>query len=200
MKYILSEAGNWVKIFYLLIFSFLGLFVAILILTGFSAFFGMTDSLNLSYIRLSSLLQEVFVFLVPSFVVAFWSNRNPWQLLELHGGKRLPSGIIFGVVIFCVAYPFISYITEWNMQIVFPESMKGIETQMRSMENVAQQTTDKLLEGKNPWNFILNILFVAGLAALSILWFFLSINYGGNAWLFIFVFQKLMGANCCSFF
>ncbi|MFA6701327.1 MAG: CPBP family intramembrane glutamic endopeptidase [Dysgonamonadaceae bacterium] len=167
MKQFLSDKGNGMKIFYLLLFSFLGLLVAISFLAMFGSIFGLTSVTDVWYIRISSILQEVFVFLLPAYIVAVLSDKKPLKLMELHGGDKLASGIILGIILFCLAYPFISYVTQWNTQIEFPDALKNVETWMRNMEDAAKQTTDQLLAGNNIGNLVLNILLVAGLAALS---------------------------------
>lgn len=167
MKQFLSDAGNGMKIFYLLLFSFMGLLIAISFLALFSSIFGLTSVTDVWYIRISSILQEVFVFLIPAYIVAMLSDKKPFKLMEMHGGEKLASGIILGIVLFCLAYPFISYVTQWNMKIEFPDAFKNVETWMRNMEDAAKQTTDQLLAGNNLGDFGLNILLIAGLAALS---------------------------------
>ncbi|MEA5081573.1 MAG: CPBP family intramembrane glutamic endopeptidase [Dysgonamonadaceae bacterium] len=167
MKQFLSNTGNGMKIFYLLLFSFMGLLVAISFIAIFGSIFGLNSVTDVWYIRISSILQEVFVFLLPAYLLAILNDSKPHKFMELHGGNKLASGIILGVVIFCLAYPFISYVTQWNMQIEFPEALRDVETWMRQMEDAAKQTTDQLLSGKNLGNFTMNILLVAGLAAFS---------------------------------
>ena len=64
------------------------------------------------------------------------------------------------------SYPFISFLSQWNSQMVLPEAFSELEKTMRSMEDAAMETTKVILSLDSVGGMLLNLLVVALLAAL----------------------------------
>jgi membrane protease YdiL (CAAX protease family) len=75
--------------------------------------------------------------------------------------------VILALLLFLFSYLFASFLSQWNKGISLPQSLSGIEQAMRSMEDAALETTDLLLSVDTIGGLLLNLLIVAGFAALS---------------------------------
>ena len=66
-----------------------------------------------------------------------------------------------------IILPLNSAFAEWNAGLKLPESMKALEELMKSMQDAAAETTEKMLNVNNISGLIINIIMIAGLAALG---------------------------------
>jgi len=168
---IVTESGK-ARIFYLFLFSFVGMFVAGGIMQFLTLVFGFGDSSNPWFIRLNTFLQSLLMFFFPAYCVAGMSESGPSRFLCLQKSAKLSSAIGFSVLIFVVAMPMVSFLMQWNQQMHLPESLKSIEQWMRQMEDAAATTTEILLEEKSVWVLMANLLLIGVFAAFSEEFFF----------------------------
>lgn len=172
MKPIIATESGKARIFYLFLFSFVGMFLAGGIMQFLTLVFGFGDFSNAWFIRLNSFLQSLLMFFFPAYCVAGMSEAGPSRFLCLQKSAKLSSAIGFSVLIFVVAMPMVSFLMQWNQQIHLPESLKSIEQWMRQMEDAAAATTEILLEEKSVWVLMANLLLIGAFAALSEEFFF----------------------------
>jgi uncharacterized protein len=117
----------------------------------------------ITYIRGLQVFQFIGLFLVPSFICAwlFSSNtKNYLRLQEPHG----ESYWIIGMLVMILAIPFVQWLGEMNRNIHFPA---GIEQWMKDKENGANKTVVALLSKRTWQDLLLNIVLIAGLAAVG---------------------------------
>jgi uncharacterized protein len=114
-------------------------------------------------IRGLQLIQFVGLFLIPTFVCAGLFSTDTKKYL---GFKRPSSGFYFliAVVAMIVAIPLVNWLGELNKNVQFPD---GIEDWMKSSEADAAKTVNALLSKHTIKDLILNIIFIAGLAAVG---------------------------------
>lgn len=201
MKQLLRETSSAGKIFYLFLFSLLGLIIGSGILSVVSLFIGEHIGETVWQIHLSTFIQSIFVFILPAVLVVSLTQRFPKLFFKLHASSRLLSDIFFGIIVFTVSYAFVSFLTQWNKTIELPEILAPIEQWMHDMETAAMETTNKLLSGKTVVELIANLFFVAFMAALSEEIFFrgalqqflhqLTKNGHAAVWLSSFIFSAI---------
>lgn len=117
-------------------------------------------------VRLGMIIQDLFVFILPAMIAAILSTKLPARLL---GVDSIPSGKITAlavITLFC-SMPAMNLIVEWNDGMHFPESMVALETQMRAMEDAAQQTIDTLMDGAGVGSLLVSVLIIGVLAGFS---------------------------------
>jgi membrane protease YdiL (CAAX protease family) len=150
----------------LFFFAFIGLFLSAS-LSGL--IFGIEADAPRSVwaIRFSSFLQALLMFLFPACTVFLWSFPQPLRALKLSVTGPLWKHIACGIVVLCVAYPFTVFLTQLNKEMVLPGSMSAIERWMRVYEDQAMEITDMLLSGKSLFGLVVNLILVAGFAALA---------------------------------
>ncbi len=114
-------------------------------------------------INISLFTQNVLAFMLPVVITVVFISAKPLEYLRLNKAPSIKS-IIFLIATFIVMTPAFNYIVDWNNNISLPESMKGIESWMRTAENAAQAVTNKIL---NENNLIVSILIIGMLTGMS---------------------------------
>lgn len=114
-------------------------------------------------INISLFTQNVLAFMLPVVVTVVFISAKPLEYLRLNKAPSIKS-ITFLIATFIVMTPAFNYIVDWNNNISLPESMKGIESWMRTAENAAQAVTNKIL---NENNLIVSILIIGMLTGMS---------------------------------
>ena len=166
MRQILKNASPKAKIFYLFLMPLAGLMIFAMVLAPVSAVF--TEATQpLWYIHLSAILQAIFVFLLPAYFVIAHTTGKPAEYLKMRKSDAMARKLVFGLWMFVFSYVFVSFLNQWNKGISFPDWMQPLEQWMRTMEDSALETTDKLLSGKTIPQLIVNLLIIAGLTAIA---------------------------------
>jgi membrane protease YdiL (CAAX protease family) len=114
-------------------------------------------------IRGLQVVQFIGLFLIPTFVCARLFSTSTKKYL---GFKGPSNGFYFliAVVAMIVAIPLVNWLGELNKNVQFPD---GIEDWMKSSEADAAKTVNALLSKHTIKDLILNIIFIAGLAAVG---------------------------------
>ncbi len=146
--------------------------VIVVIIYGPSAFSAMMEmSANMPASTLNSLKimqmgSSVFGFLVPAIFFAKVIVRQPGPYLKT--SRRFPLMLLLLVFfIMLISSPLMEMLITLNQKMVFPPFLKGLERWMRNLEDTAGQQTEVLLQMKTPLSFLINLLMVAILPALS---------------------------------
>lgn len=167
MRPLFSSASPGFKIAYLFLWLFIGVFAAGIFTRLVWMIPCLGDSGDRVLIYVSSALQSIFAIALPAYLAVAHTDARPLRYLKIGNNGRMMQKIVFAVLIFCVSYLFTSFMAQWNSSMNLPESMSDIEQMMRSMEDAAMETTELLLSGSTPAAFILNLVIVAGMAAVS---------------------------------
>lgn len=116
--------------------------------------------------RIATVIQDIFMLIMPALVTALIVTRQPVKLLAL---GRMPSAgrVLIAIAVMLLASPAMSWIIELNSSIQLPESMAALEQKMRAMEDSAQATLDFMLGAHTPANLFVNILLIGLLAGFS---------------------------------
>lgn len=117
----------------------------------------------ITFIRGMQVIQFVSLFLVPPFICAKLFSTNTKQYLGL---KQPSNGVYFfaGIAIMIVALPLVNWLGEINRNIPFPASWQDW---MKNGEEEAARTVKALLSKHTVQDLILNIICIAGLAAVG---------------------------------
>lgn len=119
---------------------------------------GLTDLKNLQIIQV---LNQVLGFMMPAVVYALLVQEKPFNYL---GFKKLQAWPLLGIIAMFTVIPFLSWVTEWNEGIVFPESMRAIEEQLRSIKQSSEEVIKIFI---SQGSLCSSMLIIAALAAVS---------------------------------
>lgn len=127
--------------------------------------FSLSDSTTeLNTLRISQIISQLFVFILPPFLYALFVKEKP---LEYLGFKKIPLWSLVGIIMMYAILPLNNVFAEWNASIRFPESMKTIEDLMKSLQEQATIITEKMLNVNDISGLIINLIMIAGLAAFG---------------------------------
>lgn len=143
-----------------LMFSLLGV-VSIVI-----ALFSKNGEISTSLIRISTILQDIVVFIAPAIITAMIVTRLPATFLRLDFKPRIKA-VMLSCLILVTSIPAMNFIVEWNQNISLPDSMSGIEETLQSLEDNANGAIYSLLGGDTIPDLLLSILIIGVLTGLS---------------------------------
>lgn len=167
MRPLFKTAAPTSKIAYLFLFLLIGVFIAgiftrlILMIPGIKIYG------EISEIYVNTITQSIFAISLPSYIIVSLTKHRPIHYLKIVNDDKLLSKIFFSLLVFIFSYLFASFLTRLNKGMILHESLRGLEQMMRSMEDTAIETTNLLLSGTTLGSLIINLIVVAGLAAIS---------------------------------
>lgn len=158
--------SNQSMILYLLLFMVAGMFLASALIMFLSGIIPQTEGNPWQY-KISVLLQNVFMFIIPAYTINTWSGDNTFKNLGVKRVDNFWLNTLIVLFIFIFTIPFTSLLEQWNSNISFPRSLEYIENILRDLEDGALQSVQALTRDKSILNLIINILLVGFLTALS---------------------------------
>lgn len=154
-----NNTSNAVRVLVLLCVAFGGLLM-LAVLTQVLQLMGIT-SLNLL-----TVLQAVFVFILPALLVAVIYYGRPWRLLALDRAPTLSAiGIVLAVC--AVSLPAMNWVVDWNQNVHLPQSMAPLEQAIRLMEEQAQAMTESMLAADTIGELMVALFVISVIAAVS---------------------------------
>ena len=117
----------------------------------------------LFFIRGMQFVQFLGLFLVPSFLAAYFFSTNTKNYL----GFKKPYVNMYwmtGILTLLIALPLVQWLGELNREIPFSPS---IAKWIGDKEDSADQTVKALLSNQSITDLLLNLFFIAGLAAIG---------------------------------
>lgn len=124
------------------------------------------NSGQISYLKFTQFCNQVGMFLVPAIIFALFSGKKTCDFLQMRTFGRAISLLLAIVIVFAIT-PFITMLQEWNESIVLPESLRTLETMMKTLEDNANMLTKIFVETDSYWVLSFNILLMAALPAFS---------------------------------
>ena len=167
MKPLLSSFTPGYKIAYLFLLLLIGVVVAGILTEIIMKIPGVNDGSGLTAIYVGSIMQSVLGTALPAYIIATLVHPSPARYLKISGDKRIGKKLVFAVLIFIFSYSLASYLSQLNKGMELPSFMHEVEQFFRTMEDAALETTNLLLSGKTIGSLILNLIIVAGFAAIS---------------------------------
>ncbi|MCE5178611.1 MAG: CPBP family intramembrane metalloprotease [Porphyromonadaceae bacterium] len=167
MRPIFRSASSGFRIASLFLLLFVGVIIAAALTRLLLMIPEVGDAGEVLSVYVSSAMQSVFAIGLPAYLVVAFTADRPTHYLKINKNRKLAKKIVFAILIFCVSYPFASFLAQWNSAMELPDLMSGIEEVMRSMEDAAMETTELLLSGSTIGSLVLNLLIIAGMAAIS---------------------------------
>jgi membrane protease YdiL (CAAX protease family) len=116
-----------------------------------------------SFIRALQVIQFISLFVIPTFICAKLFSLDTRRYL----GLKAPANNgywIAGIALLILAIPFTNLLGQLNQQVQFP---KAIEEWMKKSEDDASKAIKALLSHNTIKDLLLNLIFIAGLAAVG---------------------------------
>lgn len=145
---------------------FAAMFVMIGLISVAVALISKGGEVSTSMLRISTILQNLLVFMAPALIAAMVVTKLPATLLRLDV-RPYSKATLLACVVLLTSVPAMNFIVELNQNISLPESMSGLEELMRNMENSANSTIGSLIGGTSVIDLIISILIIGILTGLS---------------------------------
>ncbi len=113
-------------------------------------------------LRVSTVFQDLLVFIMPPIVTALMITRLPADFLEIIRRPN-PAAIFFTITTMVVSVPMMNVIIDWNANVPFFDSIIWI----KEMEQNAQASVEKLLGPSTFGNLIISVLIVGCLTGFA---------------------------------
>ncbi len=124
-----------------------------------SVIIAMTGVSTTPRMRISTIVQDIVVFILPAIATAVVITRRPADLLLL--GRR-PGAVITAAALLgtIVSIPSMNHLIDWNASLPLPEALRTAEEQAQASIN--------LLVGNGSWgSLVITLLIVGVMAGLS---------------------------------
>ncbi|HLN52843.1 MAG TPA: CPBP family intramembrane glutamic endopeptidase [Lentimicrobium sp.] len=121
--------------------------------------------LNIGFIRIMQILNQIGVFIMPPLALAFFTETHPGQYLGFNSVKG--SHIIATLLLIFGMSPIVSFLMELNEGMLLPQSFQSIEDWMRSSEDKANELVQWMLSYTDPLSLGINALMIILLPAIG---------------------------------
>jgi len=118
------------------------------------------------FTKFIQIFQSVGLFILPPFVIAYFSRTNIFSGLSLNKYPRLYLLILAGLVM-VFAMPLIDVMSEFNSKMVLPEALSWLEQWMRQSEENALEITKVFLNVSSVSGLFLNLFMIAIIPAIG---------------------------------
>ena len=160
---IIKKTNRLERIFIIAALIIVGLILSLVVSTITT--FASGSFTELSVLRIAQISSQIFTFVLPPILYAILVKEKPMSALGLNKVKF--HWLLIGIAMMYVILPLNSAFAEWNAGLKLPESMKALEELMKSMQDAATEVTEKMLNVNNVSGLVVNIIMIAGLAALG---------------------------------
>ncbi len=118
-------------------------------------------------IRMSAILQDIMLFILPALVTACLITRFPARFLLVDRKPELVP-VLLAIAILFASVPLMNKIVAWNESLMLPAYMSELEAAMRASEESARALIDMLIGPRdNIGGFIIAVLIVGVTAGFS---------------------------------
>lgn len=117
-------------------------------------------------LRISTIIQDVLVFVMPPVITAVMVSTLPARLLAIDTCFSLKF-LTVATFVMLVSIPAMNALVVWNESLVLPECLSELEAWMRESEETANASVRVLLGGTSVGDLVVSFLIVAVLAGVS---------------------------------
>ncbi|MCQ2311850.1 MAG: CPBP family intramembrane metalloprotease [Paludibacteraceae bacterium] len=112
--------------------------------------------------------QSIATFVLPPILCALLWYKGQWkEWLHLSSPSTKWSYGALCALLMIIALPGLNLLSQLNQQITFPESLAGLETKLRAMEEAALSVTEQFVRTENAGQFMATLFVVAFLPAFG---------------------------------
>ena len=119
-----------------------------------------------SFMKVVQGFSSVGLFIIPPFLLAFFTGKNVAAQLRIH---RSPGFflLIFSMILMIVQIPLINASAQWNDQMVLPGILKEVSDWMRIKENEAKVMTEGFLQMPDIRSLFIALILIAVIPAIG---------------------------------
>ena len=155
---------------------------------------------GINLLKYFQVIQSIGLFVAPPFAIGWLYHGNIGEYLKINRSTKIQSYLLATVCLLAVI-PFINFLGAINNQMSFPESLSGLETWMKTMEDAAKTMIEKFMDVGSISGLMFNIFMIAVLPALGEELMFRGViqriftswtkNYHWGIWITAFLFSAM---------
>lgn len=161
---IIKKTNKLERIFILAALLILGLIIGSVIGVIYPLVSGQ-DVMSLNSLRVMQISSQIFTFVLPPIIYAMLIKENPKESLGIKNVSY--HWFIIGFIMMYAILPLNNVFAEWNAGLKLPESMSRIEELIKEMYESSAVVLEKLVNVNTFGGFVINLIMIAGLAALG---------------------------------
>lgn len=161
---IIKKTNKLERIFILAALLILGLIIGSVIGVIYPLVTGQ-DVMSLNSLRFMQISSQIFTFVLPPILYAMLIKENPKESLGIKNVSY--HWFIIGFIMMYAILPLNNVFAEWNAGLKLPESMSRIEELIKEMYESSAVVLEKLVNVNTFGGFVINLIMIAGLAALG---------------------------------
>ena len=161
---IIKKTNKLERIFILAALLILGLIIGSVIGVIYPLVSGQ-DVMSLNSLRVMQISSQIFTFVLPPILYAMLIKENPKESLGIKNVSY--HWFIIGFIMMFAILPLNNVFAEWNAGLKLPESMSRIEELIKEMYESSAVVLEKLVNVNTFGGFVINLIMIAGLAALG---------------------------------
>lgn len=161
---IIKKTNKLERIFILAALLILGLIIGSLLGVVYPLVTGQ-DVMSLNSLRFMQISSQIFTFVLPPILYAMLIKDNPRESLGIR--KVSYHWFIIGFIMMYAILPLNNVFAEWNAGLKLPESMSRIEELIKEMYESSAVILEKLVNVNTFGGFVINLIMIAGLAAIG---------------------------------
>lgn len=161
---IIKKTNKLERIFILAALLILGLIIGSVIGVIYPLVSGQ-DVMSLNSLRFMQISSQIFTFVLPPILYAMLIKENPKESLGIKNVSY--HWFIIGFLMMYAILPLNNVFAEWNAGLKLPESMSRIEELIKEMYESSAVVLEKLVNVNTFGGFVINLIMIAGLAALG---------------------------------
>lgn len=127
---------------------------------------GKEGAMSTPVMRISTVLQDILVFILPAIAAAMLVTRLPATLLKIDVRPQLKQCLL-ACIILLTSMPLMNLIVEWNQNITLPESLQGIESALKGLEESASGAIGSMIGGTSVADLAISILLIGVLTGVA---------------------------------
>jgi membrane protease YdiL (CAAX protease family) len=136
------------------------------LLNDLAALTDYSDPRTVYALKYFQIINQIGIFIAPAILFVILTDDNFSRYLNLDRGYKKFS-IFFGFIVLVVSLPFINWLVTINSEMHLPAFLSRVEDWMRDSEDNAQRLTDAFLKTGEWGGFLVNLVMIAGLAAIG---------------------------------
>lgn len=153
--------GFSLRIFYFLLITFVGLMLALVVMTVI-----MHGGNTTPHLRIATVAQDLMLFIVPAIATSVLVSYDGGRLLC---ADRMPSAVVllWALIIYVCGIPAMNALVVWNESLTLPQELAPLEEAMRQSEDAAKEAVEILFGGTSVGDLIVSLLIIGVLAGVS---------------------------------
>jgi uncharacterized protein len=125
-----------------------------------------TNQYVLNALKLLHVVISIGAMLIPAWFFPKALEQNQGQFLQISSNIR-PLFWPIAFLMILVNIPFVSWLVELNSRFHLPESLAGLEAQLKASEELANSMTKAFLSGTTTVDLLINLFVVALIPAIT---------------------------------